>query len=208
MSTEEADGVTSELHERTSITDISSSLRQPSEQRPVTHPALLGNGNSSDRYMNQDTSDVHPSQATRNHRAALDDQDYTPADVERPRPAKSSRPSQPVKRNDSRRPDDESARPRPVKSARSETQQTPALASGPPRSLWVCDRCFKYMPIESAYVSHTVSSLEEPTFQPFFPDKSVSCDYHSLESVCGKLSPWKKSLRKSELGDLGNRWAG
>jgi hypothetical protein len=33
------------------------------------------------------------------------------------------------------------------------------------RSLWVCDRCFKYMPIESAYVAHTVRS---PSLSPFF----------------------------------------
>lgn len=102
-----------------------------------------------------------PVQISKSRRTALDEQEYDPDSVRTSsRPVKSTRTLSFAQPADSRRrPDDESAarQRRPGKLVRGETQDGLAEAARPPRSLWVCDRCFKFMPIESAYVSHIVS---------------------------------------------------
>lgn len=123
--------------------------RQSSRPRPrptqrIQSPPTTNQDTTVDQYGLA----ISPIQSSKNQRTALDEQEYDPDHVVRP-----PRPSKPV-RNDSRRGDEESTRQRKAgKDAANEVVRAP-------RSLWVCDRCFKYMPMESAYVSHIVSLQE------------------------------------------------
>jgi hypothetical protein len=89
-----------------------------------------------------------------------DDEDYTPEATDRPKHAKPVRPAQNFQQYVSRTEEEAPRAPRPFKPSRSEIK--PEETTTHPRSLWVCDRCFKYMPMESAYVTHTVSPKTAP----------------------------------------------
>lgn len=86
-----------------------------------------------------------------------EDEDYTPEATDRPKPQKSGRPAQNPRRYISHARDESQQVSGLSKSARRATQADHPTTH--PRSLWVCDRCFKYMLMESAYVTHTVRTL-------------------------------------------------
>lgn len=86
-----------------------------------------------------------------------EDEDYTPEATDRPKPQKSGRPAQNPRRYVSHAGDESQQVSGLSKSARRATQADHPTTH--PRSLWVCDRCFKYMLMESAYVTHTVRTL-------------------------------------------------
>lgn len=141
-------------------------LRHSSRHVPARKAEASGTGTepqSASGTLDQYGLEHSPVQISKSRCTALDEQEYDPDSVRTSsRPVKSTRTLSSAQPADSRRrPNDESAarQRRPAKLVRGETQDGPAEASIPPRSLWVCDRCFKFMPIESAYVSHIVSGF-------------------------------------------------
>lgn len=136
---------------RESSRHVNPRIARPSGSRSAeTHD--MGSNGTLDQYGLEHS----PVQVSRNQRSGLDEQEYDP---DQPRPSsksgKSTGPQQTAPSSSRRSADDEPVRQRrPVK----RPQDLPSEVVKP-RSLWVCDRCFKYMPMESAYVSHIVRTL-------------------------------------------------
>lgn len=96
------------------------------------------------------------------------DDDYTPPVADLVNPTRTSRMNAPLSTSARHQRQQNSNTNNAVRHQHTGADRSPlsaSVASGsasshpsdnPSRTLWVCDRCFKYMPIESAYVAHIV----------------------------------------------------
>ncbi|KAJ9101740.1 hypothetical protein QFC21_003079 [Naganishia friedmannii] len=141
------------------------------EQRRLTREdGERGNGSEDEEEDDADEfddADEEEEEAEREKQEEKDD-DYTPLDTTDPvKPARTSslnvpdtsstRDSQPsifhMNNTAARHTNNAAVRP-PLSVSATNGGASGHASQSQPRSLWVCDRCFKYMPIESAYVAH------------------------------------------------------
>ncbi|GHJ86421.1 hypothetical protein NliqN6_2823 [Naganishia liquefaciens] len=200
-------------HETTLQQSVAVPVRHSSRQVLIQTPEASGSGtvpithNSVNGGLDQYGLEISPEQVSKKRRIGTDEQEYDPDSVQTTaRPEKSIRMLPAEQRIESVPLENQSGarRRRRGKMTSGETHDGPIEATRPLRSLWVCDKCFKFMPVESAYVSHIKEcSVNFPPGRKVYEksnwgiweiDGKVDKRYCQLLSLFGKLFIDHKSI--------------